>query len=147
MVALPDLQDLVYRGTLDEIFDVLLELEALRGRDGVEVVRELEELLRQARVSRLVEAPLLPHAAGDRPQDGVGHTTQVAQRLVAVLAGAEVHLGHSPETNALEDVDHDPGLHRVAGEEGDGAEEVTVRDELPGKGLHEAGELRVEEVE
>jgi hypothetical protein len=34
--------DLVDRGTLDELLDILLELEAIKGRDGVLVVRELK---------------------------------------------------------------------------------------------------------
>src|SRR3712207_6981757 len=34
------------------------------------------------------------------------YTAQVPQGLVAVLARAEVHLGHRAEANAFEDVDH-----------------------------------------
>src|SRR3712207_7904644 len=97
------LRDLGYRGTLDELLDVLLELEAIRGRDGVEVVGELEELLGQPWISRLVEASLLPQAPGDRPQDGVGHTAQVPEGLVPVLASAKVNLGHSTQAHSLED--------------------------------------------
>src|SRR5918995_1206958 len=37
------LQDLVDRGSLDELLDVLLELQSIRGGDSMQVVRELEE--------------------------------------------------------------------------------------------------------
>ena len=67
-----NVQDVGYGGTLDELLDVLLELESLRGRNRVLVVGELEELLRQVRVPSLVQAAFLPHAPRDRPQDGQG---------------------------------------------------------------------------
>jgi hypothetical protein len=65
---LPDPQDFLYRGTLDELLDVLLELQAVGGGYGVTVVGELEEGVGQARVARLVQAALLAQPAGDGPQ-------------------------------------------------------------------------------
>src|SRR5919112_1395884 len=145
--VLSDLQDFLDRGPLDEFLDVLLELEAIRCGDRVQEVRELEQRVRHARVPDLVQASLLAHASGDRAKDGVGHAREISQGLVPVLAGAEVDLGHRIQPDHLEDVYHDPGLHRVAGEERDRGEELPVGDELPGEGLHEAGELGIEEVE
>src|SRR3712207_5555387 len=69
------------------------------------------------------------------------------QGLVPVLASTKVDLRHGLEPDYLEDVYHDPGLDRIAGEERDGGEELPVGDELPCEGLHEACELGVEEVE
>src|SRR5215212_1701516 len=145
--SLSDLQDFLDRGSFDELFDVLLELEAVGGRDGVQVVGELEEGVRRARVLRLVQASVLAHAPGDRAQDRVRHAGEVAQGLVPVLARAEVHLRHSVEPDHLQDIYHDPGLDRVACKERDGREELSVGDELAGERLHEARELRVEEAE
>src|SRR5215218_4096471 len=145
--ALSDPQDFLDRGSFHEFFDVLLELEAVRRGDGVQVVGELEEGVGRARVLRLVEASVLAHAPGDRAQHRVGHAGEVAQGLVPVLAGAEVHLGHGVEPDHLQDVYHDPGLHRVTGEERDGGEELPVGHEFAGERLHEAGELGVEQVE
>src|SRR5918994_7667058 len=71
--ALPYPQDFLDRRPLHELFDVLLELEAVRRGDSVQVVGELEEGVRRARVLRLVEASVLAHAPGDRPQHRVGH--------------------------------------------------------------------------
>ena len=96
---------------------------------------------------RLVQASLLAHAPGDRAQHGVGHAGELAQGLVPVLAGTEVDLRHSLEPHRLQYVYHDPGLHRVAGEEWDGSEELPVSDELAREWLHEARELGVEQVE
>src|SRR3954447_10140453 len=145
--ALPDPQDFLDRGPLDELLDVLLELEAVGRGDGVQVVGELEEGVWRAWLPRLVEASVLAHAPGDRAQDRVGHAGEVAQGLVPVLARAEVHLRHGVEPDHPQDVYHDPALHRVSRKERDGAEEFSVRDELPGERLHEARELGVEEVE
>src|SRR5215211_2776388 len=147
VLLLSDPQDFLDRGPLDELLDVLLELEALRGGDRVQVVRELEKGVGHARVAHLVQASFLAHAPGDRAQDRVGHAGEVSQGLVPVLPGTKVDLRHRLEPDLLEDVYHDPGLDRVAGEERDGAEELPVRDEFPREGLHEACELGVEEVE
>src|SRR5215207_5368442 len=141
------LQDLVDRGPLDELLDVLLELQSVRGGDRVQVVRELKELIRHARVPHLVQASLLAHAPGDRTKDRVGHAGEISQGLVPVLASTKINLRHCVEPDHLEDVYHDPGLDRIPGEERDGAEELPVGDELPCEGLHEACELGVEEVE
>src|SRR5215213_5518262 len=141
------LQDLVDRGALDELLYVLLELQSVRGGDRVQVVRELKERVRHARVAHLVQASLLAHAPGDRAKDRVGHAREISQGLVPVLASTKVNLRHCLEPYHLEDDYHDPGLDRIAGEERDGAEEFPVGDELPCKGLHEACELGVEEVE
>src|SRR5215212_1569661 len=141
------LQDLVDRGALDELLDVLLELQSVRGGDRVQVVRELKELIRHARVPDLVQASLLAHSPGDRTKDRVGHAGEISQGLVPVLAGTKINLRHCLQPDHLEDVYHDPGLDRIAGEKRDGAEELPVGDELPGEGLHEACELGVEEVE
>src|SRR5918995_1475246 len=147
ILLLPDPQNFLDRGPLDEFLDVLLELEAVRGGERVQEVRELEKRVRHARVPDLVQASLLAHASGDRAKHGVGHAREISQGLVPVLAGAEVDLGHRLQPDHLEDVYHDPGLHRVAGEERDGGEELPFGDELPGEGLHEARELGIEEVE
>src|SRR5215207_1840742 len=144
---LSDPQDFLDRGSLDEFLYVLLQFETVRGGDRVLVVRELEQRVWHAGVAHLVQASLLAHTPGDRAKDRVGHAREIPQRLVPVLAGAEVDLGHRIQPDHLEDVYHDPGLHRVAGEERDGGEQLPVGDELPGEGLHEAGELGVEEVE
>src|SRR5829696_255790 len=145
--TLSDPQDFLDRGSFHELFDVLLELEAVRRGDGVQVVGELEEGVGRARVLRLVEASVLAHAPGDRTQHRVGHAGEVAQGLVPVLAGSQVHLSHGVEPNHLQDVYHDPGLHGVSGEERDRREQLPVGDEFTGERLHEAGELGVEEVE
>src|SRR5215217_5085437 len=147
ILLLTDLQDFLDRGPLDELLDVLLEREAVRGGDRVQEVRELEEGVGHARVAHLVQASLLAHASGDRAQDRVGHAREVSQGLVPVLAGTKVDLRHRLEPDHLEDVYHDPGLDCVAGEERDGAEELLVCDELSCQRLHEACELGVEEVE
>src|SRR5215210_8007672 len=144
---LSDPQDFFDRGPLDELLDVLLELEAVRCGDGVHVVGELEELIRQAGIPRLVQTSILPQAPGDRAQDRVGHAGEIAQGLVPILARTQVHLRHRVQPDHLEEVYHDPGLHGVACEEGDGAEELLVGDEFPCERLHEARELWVEEVE
>src|SRR5215204_2691597 len=141
------LQDLVDRGPLDELLYVLLELEAVRGGDRVQVVRELEERVRHARVAHLVQASLLAHSPGDRAKDRVGHAGEISQGLMPVLASTKVDLRHCLQPDHLEDVYHDPGLDRIAGEERDGGEELPVGDKLPCQGLHEACELWVEEVE
>src|SRR5687767_4590346 len=124
--SLPDPQNFLDRGPFDELLDVLLELEAVGRGDGVQVVGELEEGVGRAWFPRLVQASLLAHAPGDRAQHGVRHAGEVAQGLVPVLAGTEVDLRHSLEPNRLQYVYHDPGLHRVAGEEWDGSEELPV---------------------
>src|SRR5688572_2271102 len=144
---LSDPQDFLDRGPLDELLDVLLELEALWGSDRVQVVRELEKRVRHARVPYLVQASLLAHAPGDRPQDRVGHAGEIPQGLMPVLASSKVNLRHCLQPDHLEDIYYDPGLDRVAGEKRDGGEEIPVGDELPCEGLHEACELGVEEVE
>src|SRR5215213_2488879 len=110
-LPLSDPQDFLDRGPLDELFDVFLELEAVRRGDRVQVVRKLEEGVGHAWVPHLVQASLLPHAPGDRTQDRVGHAGEVAQGLVPVLAGAEVHLRHGIEPDRLERVYYDPGLN------------------------------------
>src|SRR5918998_418219 len=144
---LSDPQDFLDRGPLDEFLDVLLEFEALWGGDRVLVVRELEKRVGHAWVPHLVQASLLAHAPGDRAQDRVGHAGEISQGLVPVLASTKVNLRHCLEPYHLENVYHDPGLDRIAGEERDGGEELPVGDDLPCKGLHEACELGVEEVE
>src|SRR5215218_7069404 len=146
-LLLSDLQDLLDRGPLDELLDELLELETVGGGDRVQVVRELEQRVGHPWVPHLVQAFLLAHTPGDRAQHRVGHAGEVPQGLVPVLAGTEIDLRHRLEPDHLEDVYHDPGLDRVAGEERDGGEELPVGDELPCEGLHEACELGVEEVE
>src|SRR5918998_6707732 len=72
-LPLADLQHFLDRGPFDELLDVLLELESVRRGDGVQVVGELEEGVGRARFARLVQAPILAHAPGDRAQDRVGH--------------------------------------------------------------------------
>src|SRR5215211_2961181 len=146
-LLLSDLQDFLDRGPLDELLDELLELETVGGGDRVQVVRELEQRVGHPWVPHLVQAFLLAHTPGDRAQHRVGHAGEVPQGLVPVLAGTEIDLRHRLEPDHLEDVYHDPGLDRVAGEERDGGEELPVGDELPCEGLHEACELGVEEVE
>src|SRR5215212_8784383 len=146
-LLLSDPQDFLDRGALDELLDVLLELQSVRGGDRVQVVRELKELIRHARVPDLVQASLLAHAPGYRAKDRVGHAGEISQGLVPVLASTKVDLRHRLQPDHLEDVYHDPGLDRIAGEERDGGKELPVGDELPCEGLHEACELGVEEVE
>src|SRR5215212_3390072 len=102
--ALPDPQDFLDRGPFHKLFDVLLELEAVGSGNGVQVVGELEERVGRARILRLVEASVLAHAPGDRPQHRVGHAGEIAQGLVPVLAGAEVDLRHGVEPYHLQDV-------------------------------------------
>src|SRR5215210_9481805 len=87
VLLLYDPQDFLDRGPLDELFDVLLELEAVGGGDRVQKVRELEEGVGHAGVAHLVQASLQAHAPGDRAQYGVGHTGEIPQGLVPVLAG------------------------------------------------------------
>src|SRR5829696_6439461 len=146
-LLLSDPQDFLDRGSLDEFLDVLLKLEAVRGGDRVQVVRELEKRVRYAGVPHLVQAPLLAHAPGDGAKDRVGHAGEISQGLVPVLASTKINLRHCLQPDHLEDVYHDPGLDRIAGEERDGGEELPVGDELPCEGLHEARKLGVEEVE
>src|SRR5215208_5067861 len=141
------LQDLVDRGALDELLDVLLELQSVRGGDRVQVVRELKELIRHARVPDLVQASLLAHAPGDRAKNSIGHAGEISKGLMPVLASTKVNLRHCLQPDHLEDVYYDPGLDRIAGEKRDGREELPVGDELPCEWLHEACELGVEEVE
>src|SRR5215213_4145025 len=138
VLLLSDPQDLLDRGSLHELLDVLLELEAFRGGDRVQVVRELEKRVRHARVPHLVQASLLAHAPGDRAQDRVGHAGEISQGLMPVLAGTKVNLRHCLQSDHLEDIYYDPGLDRIAGEERDGGKELPVGDELPCEGLHEA---------
>src|ERR671921_1256394 len=109
-LLLSDPQDFLDRGSLDELLDVLLELEAVRGGDRVQEVRELEKRVRHARVPHLVQASLLAHAPGDRAKDGVGHAGEISQGLMPVLASTEVNLRHSLKPDHLEDVYNDPGL-------------------------------------
>src|SRR5215213_2983753 len=146
-LLLSDPQDFLDRWSLDELLYVLLELQSVRGGDRVQVVRELKERVRHARVAHLVQASLLAHAPGDRAKDRVGHAGEISQGLMPVLASTKVDLRHCLQPDHLEDVYHDPGLDRIAGEERDGAEQLPVGDELPCEGLHEACELGVEEVE
>src|SRR5829696_6389264 len=147
VLLLSDPQYFLDRGSLAELLYVLLELEAVRGGDRVQVVRELEERVRHARVAHLVQASLLAHAPGDRAKDRVGHAGEISQGLMPVLASTKINLRHCLQPDHLENVYYDPGLDRIAGEERDGAEELPVGDELPCEGLHEACELGVEEVE
>src|SRR5215204_4605700 len=147
VLLLSDPQYFLDRGSLDELLDVLLELEAVRGGDRVQVVRELEERVRHARVAHLVQASLLAHSPGDRAKDRVGHAGEISQGLMPVLASTKVNLRHCLQPDQLEDVYYDPGLDRIACEERNGGEELPVGDKLPCEGLHEACELWVEEVE
>src|SRR5215217_8712549 len=146
-LLLSDPQDFLDRGSLDKLLDVLLELEAVRGGDRVQVIRELEERVRHARVARLVQASLLAHAPGDRTKDRVGHAGEISQGLVPVLASTKVNLRHCLQPDHFEDVYYDPSLNRIAGEERNGGEQLPIGDELPCEGLHEACKLGVEEVE
>src|SRR5215218_329572 len=146
-LLLSDPQDLLDRGSLHELLDVLLELEAFRGGDRVQVVGELEKRVRHARVPHLVQAFLLTHAPGNRAKNSVGHAGEISQGLVPILASTEVDLRHCLQPDHLEDVYYDPGLDSVAGEKRDGTEELPIGDELPCEWLHEACELGVEEVE
>src|SRR5215213_5249231 len=141
------LQDLIDRGSLHELLDVLLELEAFRGGYRVLVIRELEKEVGHCRVAHLVQASLLAHAPGDRAKDRVGHAGEISQGLVPVLASSKIDLRHCLQPDHLEDVYYDPGLDSIAGEERNGGEQLPVGDELPCEGLHEACELGVEEVE
>src|ERR687897_3286066 len=54
VLLLSDPQDFLDRGPLDELLDVLLELEAVRGGDRVQEVGELEQRVRHAGVPHLV---------------------------------------------------------------------------------------------
>ena len=103
------------------------------------VVAELKELFRQPGVPRLVQPAVLPQPPGDRPEHSVGHAREAPQGLVPVLPGAEVYLGHRPEADLLQDVYHNARLDRVPGEERDRAEQLRIRNELPGQWLHKAG--------
>src|SRR5919199_1013912 len=113
----------------------------------MQIVAELEEGVGHRGVPDLPETPVLPQPPGHGAEDRVAHLSEVEEGLVAILAGTEVHLSHGVETNLLEDVYHDPRLHRVTCEERYGREELLVGDELARQGLHETGELGVEEVE
>src|SRR5215218_5920300 len=147
VLLLSDPQYFLDRGSHDELLYVLLEFETIRGGDHVQVVRELEERVRHVRVPDLVQASLLAHSPGDRAKDRVGHAGEISQRLMPVLASTKINLRHCLQPDHLEDVYYDPGLHRIAGQERDGAEQLPVGDKLPCQGLHEACELWVEEVE
>src|SRR5918995_1604203 len=147
VLLLSDPQYFLDRGSLDELLDVLLELETIRGGDRMQVVRELEEGVWHAGVPRLVQASLLVHSPGDRAKDRVGHAGEISQGLVPVLASTKVNLRHCLQPDHFENVYYDPSLNRIAGEERDGGEELPVGDELPCQGLHEACELGIEEVE
>src|SRR5215218_1647561 len=64
-LLLSDPQDFLDRGSLDEFFDVLLELETVRGGYRLQVVRELEKRVGHSRVAHLVQASLLAQAHGN----------------------------------------------------------------------------------
>src|SRR5438105_6032978 len=95
---------------------------------------------------QLQAVPLLELAHGGL-QDDEGHLRQVGERLVAVDATLEVDLANRRETCLVEDVDQQPYLDRVAGEERHRLEELPPPRVLPGEGLDEPGELGEEEID
>ena len=71
----------------------------------------------------------------------------VAQRLVAVLARAEVDLRHALEPDRAQRVDQHRDLDAVADREGEALEQLAARRDLAGERLPEPGELGHVEVE
>ena len=93
----------------------------------------------------MASAPSSRREAAD--QDGVGHGRQLAQRLVAVLARAEVGLGERVDADQLLGVEQHRDLHAVADREGEPLEQLAARGHLAGEGLGEAGQRRAVKVE
>ncbi len=83
----------------------------------------------------------------DDLDDGEGHRREGGQRLVPMDPLPQVHLGDGLEAVGVEDVDEQPGLHAVAGEEGEPLQRLAPAGVLPGQRLDEAGEFGEEEVE
>jgi len=65
-----------------------------------------------------VEAAVLLQTPAQRAKHRGGHGPKVMQRLVTVVAHAEIHLGEPGQANLLVGVDEQADLHAVAGEEG-----------------------------
>ena len=80
-------------------------------------------------------------------EHGERHRAQVAQRLVAVLAGAELDLGHRVEPDLAVDVDQHRDLDAVADREREPLEQLAARGDLAGQRLQEAGQVGDVEVE
>jgi hypothetical protein len=128
---------------------VLVQAQAVLGRDGVQVGVRLMELpqRRHGLVKLPAEALSQAFAGRHRAQHNRGHPAETGQRLVPVLPGAKVHLGHGVQADPLEHVDQHADLHAVASEERDAAEHLAAGRELARQRLGEPGELRAEEVD
>jgi hypothetical protein len=84
-------------------------------------------------------------ARGRGDDDRIGHCAEVAERLVAVLALAEVDLSQGVQSGLVGDVDEVGDLDSVAGREVQPAQQVGVCGDLTGQRLIEAGQAwRVE---
>ena len=126
---------------------MLVQVQAVLRRDGVQVGVRLLPQAGGGPVEIALDALRQALACGHSAQHDRGHPAEVGQRLVPVLPRSEVHLGHGPQADLVEDVNQHADLHAVAGEERDAAEHLAPTGELAGQGLHEPGELRVEEVD
>src|SRR6266566_4252886 len=106
-----------------------------------------DELHAAPHLGEQLQAVALLELAHGGLQDDEGHLRQVGERLVAVDAPLEVDLANRRETCLVEDVDQQPYLDRVAGEERHRLEELPSPGVLPGEGLDESGELGEEEID
>src|SRR5215212_2474316 len=103
--------------------------------------RPLLELEHRAAVDRPLALLALESGRGSR-EHGVGHGSELGQRLMAVLADVEVDLGHGVQANRLVDVDQQRGLDRVTAGERDALEQVATAGHLARQRLLEARQFR-----
>jgi hypothetical protein len=86
-------------------------------------------------------------ASQDRARDHGGHRAQLTQRPVAMHTLLQIDLRHRIQAHRRREVDQQPDVHAVAGEERDGPQRVGARSHLTGERLQEAGKLGVADVE
>src|ERR1700722_2556422 len=137
------------RRALDQLIEVLVEAEAVDGPHRVQVGVRLAELPQVGLAAEAVAVQTRGQALarGHGSQHDRGHPGQAGQRLVPVLPGAEIDLGQAGQADLLVHVDQHADLDPVAGEERHVGEQLPTGRELARQRLHEARELRVEEVE
>ena len=157
----PDEGHHFFRSSLEEILSVMIggadgaqaaaRSSAIGGRSTCSSVPQYRSDLASGPGTRRGSGPLQPpgplQAGADGPQHRVRHRTEIAQRLVGVLADVEVDLGERVEPDQLVGVDQQSDVDAVAGHERQLLEQLARGGDLAGQRLLHRRQVRVEEVQ